>query len=163
MSTPRSMHTSKSIRYTDMKSQMFGSHDRPTLMNTSAVVGAHPMSNAVYGFRPEFGWPGVLFQVFLQEPFVTICHKQKDLEFWIAFEGNYIPAVFHEMESDVSLPDMGAKRYILQSVIPSKVNQERCPITLVVLGSGGKTVVNGLLVGYFNYRPNGICFHRSCL
>jgi hypothetical protein len=137
---------------------MLGSEGRPTHMNTPAVAGAHPMSNVVYGFRPESGWAGILFQVFLQGPFVSNWQKQKELDFWISFQGTDVPAVLYEMEANVSLPEMGTKRYILQCVAPEQVEYGRCSVTLTVRGMGGKTIVGGLFIGKFQYRPNGV-FH----
>lgn len=124
-------------------------------MNTSAVAGQHPMTNVVYGFRPESGWSGVLFQVFLQDPFITNWKKESELQFWIAFEGATMPAQFCETSSEVSLPDLGTKRYVLQCVVPEKVGRDRCPVTLSVQGVGGKGIVQALFMGYFNYVLNG--------
>lgn len=115
------------------------------------------MSDAVYGFRPESGWPGVLFQVFLQGPLVQIWQRHAEVEYRIGFEGKTVNAVFNELDSQVSLPDIGTKRYVLQCIAP-QVDKEmgKVPITLSVRGPGGKTLVQGAFLGFFHYKPNGI-------
>lgn len=138
------------------KNQMLESDRHSTHMNASAIAGLHPMSNIVYGFRPEFGWAGVLFQVFLQGPFIANWQKQKELEFWIAFEGHSVPSVLYQTESEISLPEMGKNRYVLQCIIPEQYGRDQCPITLSVYGLGGKTIVSGLFLGMFQYVLNGI-------
>jgi hypothetical protein len=114
------------------------------------------MSDIIYGFRPETGWSGVLFQAFLQGPFVELWKKQKDMEYWISFEGQAAKAVFYDMESSISLPDIGTKRYILQCIVPGIDRQGPVPVTLGVYGAGGKTVASALLIGFFQCRPNGM-------
>ena len=158
-SAPRTVQltsTSRNSNFATSKTQMLGSEGRPMHMNTSAVVGSHPMSSVVYGFRPESGWPGVLFQVFLQGSWVANWQKQKELDFWISFQGHDVPAVLYEMESKVKLPEIGTRRYILQCVVPERFDYEHCSITLSVNGLGGKTIVGGLFIGKFQYRPDGI-------
>jgi hypothetical protein len=56
------------------------------------------------------------------------------------------------------MPDIGYKRYVLQCVIPDgdSLEGKRCPVTLKIRGPGGKSIAQGLFVGYFQYRPNGI-------
>ena len=147
------------MNYVMAKQQMLGSHDRATYMNTSAIAGPHPMTNVVYGFRPESGWCGVLFQVFLQGPFVTNWQKEKELQFWIGFESQTMQAGLFEMESTVSLPDLGKKRYVLQCLVPNMGHWDRCPVTLSVQGSGGKSIIQGLFMGYFQYVPRGSLFN----
>ena len=165
-SGPRSVKpnpTTRNTGYITAKAQMLGSHDRPTRMNTSAIAGKHPMSNVVYGFRPESGWSGVLFQVFLQGPFVANWQKEKELQFWVSFEGQTIASVFHEIDSEVSLAELGTKRYVLQCIVPEQFSRARCPVTLSVHGVGGKSIVQGLFMGYFHYRPDGIySLQRFC-
>ena len=146
------------MNFPTANSQMLGSEGRATHMNTSAIAGAHPMSNIVYGFRPECGWAGVLFQVFLQGPFIVNWQKQKEMDFWISFQGHHVPAVLYEMESTVALPEIGKKRYILQCITPEKYEDKRCSITLSVHGLGGKTIVGGLFIGVYQYIPNGTSF-----
>lgn len=165
VSAPRAMQSTpipKNMNYATAKTQMLGSEGRPTHMNTPAVAGTHPMSNVIYGFRPESGWTGVLFQVFLQGPFVSNWQKQKELDFWISFQGLDVPAVLYDMDTNVPLPEMGTKRYILQCVVPERMDYARCSITLTVRGVGGKTIVGGLLIGKFQYRPNGIISALFC-
>jgi hypothetical protein len=158
-STPQTMQsvsTFRNINFATGKTQLLGSEGRPMHMNTSAVVGSHPMSSVVYGFRPESGWAGVLFQIFLQGSWVAIWQKQKELDFWISFQGHDVPAVLYEMESTVMLPEIGTKRYVLQCIIPERFGYDQCSITLSVNGLGGKTIVGGLFIGKFQYRPDGI-------
>lgn len=158
-STPRKMQSapsSRNINFATAKTQMLGSEGRPMHMNTSAVVGYHPMSSVVYGFRPESGWTGVLFQVFLQGIWVANWQKQKELDFRISFQGQDVPAVLYEMESTVTLPEIGTKRYVLQCIAPERFDNERCSITMSVNGLGGKTIVGGLFIGNFQYRPDGM-------
>lgn len=161
-SIPRSMPSTPSRitsrRPTPMaRDQMLGAPNRPTHMNTPAASGPFPMSNILYGFRPETGWPGVLFQVFLQGPFVESWKKQKDMQYWISFEGEGAKAMFFEMDSRIALPEIGTKRYILQCVVPDiPTTHGRVPVTLGVYGTGGKTVVPALFIGYFQCRPNGM-------
>jgi hypothetical protein len=139
------------------KDQMLGTSDRSTHMNTPLISGPYAMTNVAYGFRPEAGWAGVLFQVFLQGPFAESWIKQKDIEFWISFDGLAVKAIFHEMESAVSLPGIGTKRYIVQCVAPDiRKPVARIPVTLGVLGSGGKTIASALFMGFFQYKQNGI-------
>jgi hypothetical protein len=137
--------------------QMLGTPNRPTHMNTLAIAGPSPMSNVVYGFRPEGGWAGVLFQAVLQGSFAESWAKQKDIEFWISFEGLSVKAVFHKLDSSVSLPGIGTKRYIVQCVAPDiKRISGSVPVTMGVLGSGGKKVATCLFMGCFQYKQNGI-------
>jgi hypothetical protein len=141
---------------------MLGTPGRQTHMNTRLISGPYPMSNVVYGFRPESGWPGVLFQVFLQGPFIQNWQKQKEVEYWITFEGHEVKAVFYELDSQVPLPDIGTKRYVLQCVVPQTgTDIGRVPINLSVHGLGGKSVVQSLFMGYFHYKPNGIILSSS--
>lgn len=145
-----------------MRNPMLGSPGRPTHMNTPAVVGSHPMSSVAYGFRPESGYVGVLFQIFLQGSLVANWQRQKEMEFWISFEGHNVPAVLHEVDSNVSLPEIGTKRCVLQSIVPPQPGHNRCPITLTVNGLGGRSIVGGLFIGNFHYRPDGssLLYHR---
>jgi hypothetical protein len=138
------------------KHQMLGTPHRDTHMNTSAIAGTYPMSDVVYGFRPESAWPGVLFQVFLQGPFVQIWQKQKEVSYSLSFEGFSVKAVFYEMESTVSLPVIGTKRYILQCMVPNVATVVgKIPVNLGVHGAGGKTIVQSLFLGFFEYKYEG--------
>ena len=134
---------------------MLGSPGRPTHMNTPAVAGSHPMSSVAFGFRPESGYPGVLFQIFLQGSTVANWQKQKEVQYWVSFEGDTEPAVFYEIDSNVSLPDIGTKRYVLQCIVPLQNGRDNCPVTLTVNGFGGKSIVGRLFIGNFQYKPNG--------
>lgn len=139
------------------KDQMLGPLNRPTYMNHLAAPGERAMSDVIFGFRPESGWSGVLFQVFLQGPFVEAWKKQEDMDYWLSFGGISMKAVFYEMESSRSVPDIGTKRYILQCIVPLIDNiQGPVPVTLRVFGEGGKAVASGLFIGFFHRRPNGI-------
>jgi uncharacterized protein YigE (DUF2233 family) len=121
------------------------------------------MTSVVYGFRPESGWPGVLFQVFLQGTFISTWQQQKELCFWIHFKGQGVPATFHELESDISLPEVGNRRYVLQCIVPPcQYHQDCCPVTLSVHHIGEKSIADGLFVGNFQYRPNGISICPAC-
>lgn len=151
----------RNMNYATTKNQMLGSEGRLTHMNTPAAAGTHPMANVIYGFRPESGWGGILFQVFLQGPFLSTWQKQKELEFWISFQGKEVPAALHEMDSNVSIPEVGMKRYVLQCFVPHRMEYERCSVTLAVLGVGGKSLAGGLFIGKFQYRPCGIFFFSS--
>jgi hypothetical protein len=136
---------------------MIGSPDRVTHMNSASP--AYPtMARPIFGFRPESAWPGALFQVFLQGPFVPAWQKQKELEYWIVFNSQDMPATFFEIESHVSMPDIGYKRYVVQCVIPEDTSMEgqRCSVALKIRGPGGRSIAQGLFVGFFEYRPNGI-------
>lgn len=135
---------------------MLGTPGRNTHMNTPLIAGPYPMSNAIYGFRPESGWSGVLFQVFLQSPVVQSWQKNREVEYWIAFEGNSMRAVFYELDSQMSLTDIGIKRYVLQCIIPP-TNKDigKVPVTLTVRGPGGKNLAHGLFMGFFHFKPNG--------
>ena len=145
VSTPHAMQSTtipRNTNYVTAKNQMLGSEGRSMHMNTSAVTGTHPMSNVIYGFRPESGWAGVLFQVFLHGPFVSNWQKQKELDFWILFQGIDVPAVLFEMESEVDLPGMGRKRYILQCIVPELLDiEDRCSVTLTARGLGGRRLL----------------------
>ena len=83
--------------------------------------------------------------------------KEKDLEWWVVFNGQSIPCTFHELSSHVSLPEIGGKRYVLQCMVPeTKVTaRHSCPVTLNVYGMGGKSLAQGLYMGNFTYRENG--------
>jgi hypothetical protein len=138
------------------KDLMLGTPGRVTHMNTSASTGAYAMSNVVYGFRPESAWPGVLFQVILQGPCIPVWQKQKDVAYWLSFGGISVKPAFYEMESTVSLPDIGTKRYILQCIVPEPTtNSRKVTVNLSVHGVGGKTIVQSLLLGVFEYKDNG--------
>lgn len=154
--TPRSMHTPVQ-RLGTSKDMMLGTPGRQTHMNTPLVSGPYPMSNVIYGYRPESGWPGVLFQVFMQGPFIQNWQRLKEVEYWITFEGQEVKAVFYELDSQIPLPDIGTKRFVLQCIIPhANTEMGRVPVTLSVQGLGGKSVVQSLFMGYFHYKPNGI-------
>jgi hypothetical protein len=113
------------------------------------------MSNIAYGFRPESGWSGVLFQVILQGPIVEQWRKQKEIEGWIFFNGQGTPCALHEMISEVAMPDIGFKRLVLQCIVPDiKVTGSQCPVTLNAYGAGNKSLVQGLYLGTFTFRPN---------
>jgi len=166
VSTPRSLRSPNRptfLGHMPMRNPMLGSPGRPTHMNTPAISGSHPMSSVAYGFRPESGCPGVLFQIFLQGSLVANWQRQKEpMEFWISFEGHGVPAVLHETDSSVLLPDIGTKRYVLQTIVPPQSGRDRrCPITLTVNGPGGRSIVGGLFIGNFQYRPDGI-FTAQC-
>ncbi len=135
---------------------MLGTPGRATHMNTSAVHGTYPMSDAVYGFRPESGWPGVLFQVVLQGSLIPCWQKQTDVTYWLSFQGESVKPVFYEIDSTVAMPNIEGKRYILQCIVP-QVQMEigKVPVTLGVQGAGGKTIAQGLFLGLFEYKPNG--------
>jgi hypothetical protein len=135
-------------------------HHRHTYINSATASNPKfPMTSVVYGFRPESGWPGVLFQVFLQGPFISLWQKQKELEFWVAFGSNSTKAAFFELESEVVLPDIDNKRYVLQCVVPPEAYSHGdgfCSINLKVSGNGGKTIASDLFMGRFKYRQNGM-------
>ena len=115
------------------------------------------MSDVVYGFRPESAWPGVLFQVFLKgNPF---WQKQKELAYWLSFGGASVKAVFYEMDSTVSWPDIGTKRYVLQCLVPEAIKEgPKIPVNLNVHGPGGKTLAQALFLGLFEYKESGTSF-----
>jgi hypothetical protein len=143
----------------NVKNLMLGTVGRAARMNTSAIVGTYPMSDVVYGFRPEFGWPGVLFQVVLQGPLIPMWSNQTDVEFWLSFGGKGVKPTYHEMGSAVSLPGIGGERHILQCVVPQIDTQlGKVPVTLGVQGAGGRTIGQGLFLGYFEYKSNGIFY-----
>jgi hypothetical protein len=153
---PQSLYGRHSVPSRD---QTLGTSDRSTYMNTPVISGAYAMTNVVYGFRPEDGWAGVLFQVILQGPIAESWVKQKDIEFWISFDGHPVKAMFHEIDSTVSLPGIGTKRHIVQCVAPDiKKTVARIPVTLGVLGTGGKTIASALFMGFFQYKQNGILY-----
>jgi hypothetical protein len=132
-------------------------------MNTAATMHQDfPMCKPVYGFRPEFGWAGVLFQVFLQGPFLSVWQKEKELQYWISFGSQSMKAAYFEFRSEVVLPEIANKRYILQCVVPPKDSRDgdSFPVNLKVIGTGGKTVAQDLFMGIFHYKLNGIgqCF-----
>src|SRR5271155_3019399 len=167
VSTPRSMQSPlRPSIHIPSRNPMLGSCGRPTHMNTPAVAGTHPMSSVAYGFRPESGCGGVLFQIFLQGSLVANWQRQKEMEFWISFEGQSVPAVLHELDSNIPLPEIGTRRYVLQSIVPPQPGRDRCPLTLTVNGLGGKSVVGGLFIGNFQYKPDGshlvLCTNRRC-
>jgi hypothetical protein len=135
---------------------MLGTPGRSTHMNTPAIAGGCPMSSVIYGFRPESGWGGVMFQIVLQGPFIEAWKERKDMEYWICFDGNDVKAVLFDLVSTTSLPDLGTKRYVLQCLVPNiGIEAGRVPVTLRVNGAGGKTVNSGLCVGMFDYKPSG--------
>jgi hypothetical protein len=141
---------------------MLGVPGRPTHMNTRQVEGIHPMSSIVYGFRPEFGCPGVLFQIFLKGALVANWgQRSKEMEFWISFEGQTVPAVIHELDSTHSLPEIETKRYVLQTIVPPPQGRDPSPVTLSVNGTGGRNVIGGLFIGNFHYKVDGIHFTFS--
>jgi hypothetical protein len=114
------------------------------------------MSFLVYGFRPEAGWSGVLFQVILQNDFLQDSLKYTQLAFWISFGGNEVPAIRHEMESHYPLPDLGKKRCILQCIVPEGQYYENITaISMTAYGVGGKTVVKDEFIGFLQLIPNG--------
>jgi hypothetical protein len=47
-------------------------------MNSAAASSHFPMAQPIYGYRPESGWPGALFQVFLQQPFIAYWQKDRE-------------------------------------------------------------------------------------
>jgi hypothetical protein len=138
------------------RDRMLGTPGRLIRMNTSAIAGGCPMSSVIYGFRPQSGWAGVLFQIFLQGNFIESWKEQKDMEYWVCFNGNNVKAVFFDLVSPVSLQDIGTKRYVLQCIVPD-IGQDagRIPVTLRVNGACGKTVNSGLCVGMFEYKLFG--------
>jgi hypothetical protein len=138
---------------------MLGLLGRATFMNTLAALHPQfPMCKPVYGFRPESGWPGVIFQVILQGPFIAVWQKEKELEYWITFGSQSMKAAFFEVAAEVALPDIEYKRYVLQCVVPPKDPQdaESFPVNLKVIVTGGKTVAQDLFIGLFHYIPSGI-------
>lgn len=105
------------------KDQMLGLLGRATLMNTlAALYPQFPMCKLVYGFRPESGWPGVIFQVFL--PFIAVWRKENELENWITFGSQSTKAAVFKVAAEVALPDIEYKRHVLQSVVPPKDPQD---------------------------------------
>jgi hypothetical protein len=148
----------KQAKQRGLKESLLGTADRPTHINSPVAGQRFFMAKPVYGFRPECAWPGVMFQVFLQGTYVATWQKQKQLEFWIVFDNQRRKAAFFEVDSDVSLPDIGTKRYILQCLVPEVVWREgnSCPVNLTVHGDGGKMIASGLLIGQFQWKPNGI-------
>lgn len=148
----------KQVKHVGPKESLLGTADRPTHINSPVADRRFLMAKPIYGFRPESAWGGVMFQVFLQGHHVAIWQKQKLLEFWIVFGNQRRKAAFFESDSDVDLPDIGTKRYILQCLVPEAVcsNGSSCPVNLTVHGDGGKMVASGLLIGPFQYRPCGI-------
>jgi hypothetical protein len=135
---------------------MLGTPGRLTLMNTPGIAGRCPMSSVIYGFRPESGWAGVLFQIVLQGQFIESWKGQKEMEYWVCFNRDNVKAVLFDLVSPLPLRDLGTKRYVLQCIVPN-IGQEaaRIPVTLRVTGSGGKTVNSGLCVGMFEYKRFG--------
>ena len=115
------------------------------------------MANPIYGFRPEYAWPGVLFQVILQGPFVAGWQKQKEVEYWLQFGTVERKAVFFELESDMLCPDIVNKRYILQCLVPDECFKDKssCYVSFSIRGVGGKSVVSALPVGRLHHKPNG--------
>jgi hypothetical protein len=157
--TPRTIapKNRKQGKHGGPKESLLGAADRPTHINSPVADQRFLMAKPIYGFRPESAWPGVMFQVFLQGPYVATWQKQKLLEFWIVFGSQRRKAAFFERDSDVNLPDIGTKRYILQCLVPEAVsgNGNSCPVNLTVHGDGGKMIASGLLIGQFQYRPCG--------
>lgn len=138
------------------KDRMLGTSDRLTRMNTSAILGNCPMSSVVYGFRPESGWAGVLFQIFLQGEFIESWKTKVNMEYWVCFHGQDVKAALIQQSTAVSVPDIGSTRYILQCIVPDIPQADgRIPVTLRVEGDGGKVVNPGLCVGMFTYKPDG--------
>jgi hypothetical protein len=113
------------------------------------------MSNIAYGFRPESGWPGVLFQVFLQGFTVESWRRQKDLEWWLVFNNYAVPCSFHELPSHIPLPDIGLKRYVVQCIVPEIGIRSPCSVTLNINAAGGKSLGQGLFLGIFTFTENG--------
>jgi len=138
------------------KDALLGTPGRATNMNTPAVQGIQPMSDIVYGFRPEAGWPGILFQVFLQGHPIEQWRKQQDLTWLVLFNGQSTPCAFHELNSNVTLPYIGHKRYVLQCIVPDiGLNGAQCPVTMNVYGAGGKSLAQGLYLGTFTFKHDG--------
>ena len=114
------------------------------------------MTDLVYGFRPEAGWPGILFQVILRGAFLGDGLKYTQLAFWISFGGNEVPAIRHEMESQYTLPDLGRKRCVLQCLVPEGQYYENIiAVSMTAYGVGGKTVIKDVFIGFFQLVPNG--------
>jgi hypothetical protein len=114
------------------------------------------MSNLIYGFRPEAGWPGILFQVILQGTFLQDELRYTQLAFWISFGGNEVPAIRHEMESQYILPDLGKKRCVLQCIVPEGLYYENITaVSMTAYGVGAKTVIKDEFIGFFRLTPSG--------
>jgi len=117
------------------------------------------MSDMIFGFRPELGWAGVLFQVFLQglSFYVPLQRQKEQLKCWIYFGGQGAPAVLHEVDSEVDMQSLGFKRWVLQCIVPERRGSSCTrPVNLSVFGDGGKTVYQSIYIGIFTYRPNGL-------
>jgi hypothetical protein len=165
-SIPRTVYRNDIVKYEESyakgntgRDQMLGLLGRATFMNTLAASHPQfPMCKPVYGFRPESGWPGVIFQVFMQGPFIAAWQKEKELEYWITFGSQSMKAVFFEVEAEVALPDIEYKRNVLQCVVPPKDPRDggSFPVNLKVIGTGGKTVAQDLFIGLFRYKTSGI-------
>ena len=129
-----------------------GPHHR----NNPTVGGPEPVTDLVYGFRPEAGWPGILFQVILRGAFLGDGLKYTQLAFWISFGGNEVPAIRYEMESQHTLPDLGKKRCVLQCIVPEGQYYDNITaVSMTAYGVGGKTIINDVFIGFFQLIPNG--------
>jgi hypothetical protein len=116
------------------------------------------MSNIAVGFSPKCAWPGSPFHVFLQGSFAADWHQQKDLEYLIAFEGHNVKAVLDEMESSSQI---GTRQHVLQCIVP-QINKAvgRVSVTLTLCGLNGKPLTQPMLLGFFQYKPNGVSSSR---
>jgi hypothetical protein len=142
---------------------MRGSPDRETRMNTAAAKGTYEgrplaMANVAYGFCPEIGWSGVLFQVYIKKEFVKPFSKERELEFSLSFGEDKVSPVIHHLTSEIDLPELGRSRYILQCLVPGSPQKVGAfPVILRISGRGGRTVgQSGMYLGHFTYIPSGI-------
>jgi hypothetical protein len=127
--------------------------DRSSYTNTSGIPDPDAISNIAVDFSPKCAWPGSPFRVFLQGSFAEDWHQQTDLEYGIIFEGHIVKAVLDEIESS----QIGTRQYVLQCVVP-QINKAvgHVSITLALWGLDGKPLIQPMLLGFFQYKPNGV-------
>ena len=143
---------------------MPGEPGRLTHMNTPAIQGEPfggtviPMTSVAYGFCPEQGYPGIIFQVYLQEPFITKFLKEgPSIRYQISFGGRPVQPAIHCLESSVYIPYMETRRYILQCFVPGpQYVMGPCRVTLDIFGRGNRNIGSRLVLGTFTYIKNGI-------